>query len=157
MHGRDSSYVRYLSSYGVGFFADDWQEQQKHYDDGYKTWTGKARTQLRKFKASPIKLLERELFKDIDIVLERNFKAPEVAIAILNCLTMNQQADCINSTLFQKLMLDYLLSAECVEVMKQTSFDPTKGFQFAKILRYFQTYTEQLNRVQSIVDCDSKT
>ena len=54
-------------------------------------------------------------------------------------------------------MLDYLLSAECVEVMKQTSFDPTKGFQFAKILRYFQTYTEQLNRVQSIVDCDSKT
>ena len=90
MHGRDGSYVRYLSSYGVGFFADDWQEQQKHYDDGYKTWTGKARTQLRKFKASPIKLLERELFKDIDIVLERNFKAPEVAIAILNCLTMNQ-------------------------------------------------------------------
>ena len=78
--------------------------------------------------ARPIKVLERELLKDIDMILDCNFQNPDILIAILYTLTLNQSHDCINDILFERIMLDYLLSDDCIKLMKMDEFDPTKGF-----------------------------
>ena len=78
--------------------------------------------------ARPIKVLERELTADIDILLSKNFEKPSIAIALLYILTLNSSQNCIDKTLFEKLMVDYLLSDECIQIMKKNSFDPSKAY-----------------------------
>ena len=82
----------------------------------------------RRSKARPIKLLERELERDIDLILDQNSGNPAIAIAWLYTLTLNQGHNCISNLLFQRLMLDYLLSTECLALMTEDTFDPSKGF-----------------------------
>lgn len=94
-------------------------------------WTSEVR---------PIEMYEKQLIEDIDKLIEVNQDRPSVAITALYVLILNCKEDKINPDLFNKIVLDYMLSPHFEDLVDKQAIDASKAVILSKIFRFINNF-----------------
>ena len=82
-----------------------------------------------------------QFVQDIDILLSRILKTPEIGISVLYALVLNSENNIIDVTLYQKIFNEFFLTdSKFLQQIESKSIDPSKGVILAKCVKFFKTY-----------------